>query len=594
MLNMDMFMFLRRKTMRLLLFLFFAVFATSSFTYAATYYTADDGSGTTCSEGSPCTITYCVETKASAEDTIVVKSGTYTETGITLSTNGLQIIGETSGCPDSCDDATTINASTSTVFTVTADDWRISGITFSGDGNGSGFIYINTGGTGRAQDWRIDHCHFKDLLTSSRAISVGASASEADYGADWPGLIDQNRFSGTNQYKAIQHYGGSLTAHGSWDDTLTLGGSDFLFIEDNYFVHTTPTTGVSSIDGDTGARAVIRYNNFTNGWVSFHGVEVNVGNLWRSSHGWEIYENTFNQTNNPDFTINIRGGTGVIYSNTFTGGPTPIRYFYERGDYDAVGRGCFNSDDPCDGDGTYDENQADKYGYICYQQIGATGSDGITSMPAYQWSNTYDGDGTEANLTNITFSETCPYQHVQAARDVIYNGDTAKSGYTAYDYPHPLRGEWTVAITGDTEQTESEFETGGKTWTFTITGAEWDSTLGDADNAATTAFLGSFDSDKAEATGFDAKWSLVDYEDLSCTTTVCTLTLPQITDYDIEASETITVDIDPDCVTDGGEDSVVAEPTLSITYEAPASPPLDPPAGGGSAVGGGGQGSING
>jgi hypothetical protein len=68
--------------------------------FGATYYADPDGSGTTCSEGSPCTLDYAVNTKASGGDTvdlgdntfigelIITNSGTDTENRITI-TNGI-------------------------------------------------------------------------------------------------------------------------------------------------------------------------------------------------------------------------------------------------------------------------------------------------------------------------------------------------------------------------------------------------------------------------------------------------------------------------------------------------------------------------
>jgi len=48
--------------------------------WGATYYAGPSGSGTDCTYESPCTVKYAVETKAIANDTIVLKDGTYTET----------------------------------------------------------------------------------------------------------------------------------------------------------------------------------------------------------------------------------------------------------------------------------------------------------------------------------------------------------------------------------------------------------------------------------------------------------------------------------------------------------------------------------
>ena len=365
--------------------------------------------------------------RASNGDTIVLTAGTadWSGGGVTLN-KSLAIIGQGSGCPSTCDDATKIRVGSAMAFKVTASNWRISGITFEGAGNEYGSIEINAGTNLRATNWRVDHCHFKDTI--ARGITVASYASGLNYFRDIPGLIDNNRFSAPARNKAIEVYGHSETRHGSWDDPLILGGESFAFIEDNHFVHATMPDGVSSIDGDTGARMVIRFNTFINGDVTAHGLEYNCADIqtsgycqWRSTHGWEIYGNTFTYNTKHSFMLNLRGGTGVIHGNTFSGVAgsfRPVRYFYERGD--AV-RSCLTVG-ACQGSSSYDGNQTGKSGYPCYQQIGVTGSNGITPMPVYQWFNSFNGSAVEASLSEITFEAGCNYQHVQFGRDVILMG----------------------------------------------------------------------------------------------------------------------------------------------------------------------------
>lgn len=61
----------------LCLFLFFLLVASLVW---ADYYADPAGSGTTCSSGVPCTVNYCINTKATAGDTCYLKDGTYTGT----------------------------------------------------------------------------------------------------------------------------------------------------------------------------------------------------------------------------------------------------------------------------------------------------------------------------------------------------------------------------------------------------------------------------------------------------------------------------------------------------------------------------------
>jgi hypothetical protein len=391
-------------------------------------------------------VTSCISS-ASAGGTIHLTTGTvdWSGGGVTLN-KALKVIGQTSGCPAACDDATKIQVGTVVAFTTTASNWRISGITFEGAGNTDGSIVANAGGATVTSGWRVDHCHFKD--TTGRGISGGAYANITGYGKDFPALIDNNRFFAAARFKAVEVYGGSLTTHGEWDTTLVLGGGDFLFIEDNYFVHTTMPDGVSSIDGDTGARYVIRYNTFQNGDISAHGVETCSAIdatpvcVWRSTHGWEIYGNTFTYNTTHSFVVNIRGGTGVIHHNTVTGTVgtfKPARYVYERGD---LTRTCLLAG-ACQGSSTYDGNQAGTYGYVCYQQIGATGSTGIVPKPVYHVGNVYNGSTVEANFTEATFEAGCNYQHVQIGRDVILVEPSAVGLYANLPATcNPSEGYW--------------------------------------------------------------------------------------------------------------------------------------------------------
>jgi hypothetical protein len=48
--------------------------------WATDYYASPTGSGTTCSNSSPCNVSYAVNTKSSAGDTVLLKDGTYTGT----------------------------------------------------------------------------------------------------------------------------------------------------------------------------------------------------------------------------------------------------------------------------------------------------------------------------------------------------------------------------------------------------------------------------------------------------------------------------------------------------------------------------------
>lgn len=418
-------------------------------------------------------------------DTITLVAGTYAVTSTITLSKSLTIQGEgNTGCPTSCNDATTIQPGSNVAFTATADTWRISGITLDGGTNGSGIIWINAGGTAEAIDWRIDHCHFKDVTGFGIHVSAYGGAGQ-HYGRDHPGVIDSNRFShATFMFKTIQVYGHTVGDVGEWASPANLGGSNFVFIEDNIFDMTSFNDNGAVIDSDSSARMVIRFNDFTMSRLSAHGVEDADPSTvpWRSTHATEWYKNTF-AGDGWYRRIEPRGGTGVVWKNRVTGTITgrPIHVYYTRGDITPFCTGVV----ACDGDYAYDGNTTGLSGYPCYQQPGMTGSNGITPAPIYVWGNTWGDITDQADLSSIGYNAgDCPYQHVQFGRDVILvptaNEGTSLPGtctvadgywktnegtwnkmpggeqgvlykctapdtwtlfYTPYTYPHPLRGE---------------------------------------------------------------------------------------------------------------------------------------------------------
>jgi hypothetical protein len=138
----------------------------------------------------------------------------------------------------------------------------------------------------------------------------------------------------------------------------------------------------------------------------------------------------------------MRGGTGVIFNNSWNSATKsmtglPFLFQYQRGDYSAT---C-NIDKACNGSNVVYDGNEDASGYPCYQQIGMTGSNGITKMPVYEWNNQWQGAACGSpgyDCFGITYSAGCPPQHIKFGRDIIKNGTTPKPGYTSYTYPHPL------------------------------------------------------------------------------------------------------------------------------------------------------------
>ena len=139
------------------------------------------------------------------------------------------------------------------------------------------------------------------------------------------GLIDNNTISGASANQAISIRGGNVTgADGGfipWQQPLTLGSANAVYIESNTLSKTTLLGGAEDIiDAYAGARFVIRHNTFNDAKAGFHGLDS--GSM-RSPVSFEIYSNVYtnNAASAPDRAMTIRGGTGMVFDNTFTANP---------------------------------------------------------------------------------------------------------------------------------------------------------------------------------------------------------------------------------------------------------------------------------
>ncbi len=237
------------------------------------------------------------------------------------------------------------------------------------------------------------------------------------------GLIDHNVFKGSAF--GILLYGDGAV---DWATPLTLGTADFFFVEDNSFEWNDfyGVTGAPTMDMNNGGRQVFRYNKLMNGLWETHD-KARSGLV--SANAFEIYNNAFNTSSNKWKGLDISAGTGVVWNNNFTGDYTvPIGAIdYKTFEPRSIPR--------CDGTDSADQNVAGQSGWRCQYQIGTQGEGASAySVPLYLWSNSINGSSADMRCT-----DGCT--HVQAGRDFINNGSTAKPGYAPYVYPHPLSSE---------------------------------------------------------------------------------------------------------------------------------------------------------
>src|ERR1039457_1685013 len=188
--------------------------------------------------------------------------------------------------------------------------FRITGLTFMGGvantgNNFDGVIRIY----GNCWQCRVDHCAFTNLHGSQLAFN------------GWHyGVVDHNSFVASFEIGILVWmpvYGGYNYGDGSWADDERLGSTNVICIEDNLFVEALNDPGLSAnaIDTCYGARTVFHHNVCIRSAATTHGTEST--GRGRSFRTLEIYNNTMigNAECSPIGTF--RGGTGLIYSNTF-------------------------------------------------------------------------------------------------------------------------------------------------------------------------------------------------------------------------------------------------------------------------------------
>ena len=243
---------------------------------------------------------------ASDADTVSVPAGNCTWTsGVTI-TKGISLQG--SG------EASTIISSNG-ILPLTIDlstgFARISQMTLFGNAPW-GYIQVD----GSNASFRLDHLTFNDI-PGDRGIKI-ESHSANGYGqppgsSPLKGLLDHITLTDDSSKIFIALYGYSS----SWNLPDNYGSDNAIYIEDSNFTWTGGAVG-DVLDGECGARFVIRNNHITNGTISYH--DTGSTQECRSTRKVEIYNNVFSgvNCNNKDCqygAISFRGGTGVYFNN---------------------------------------------------------------------------------------------------------------------------------------------------------------------------------------------------------------------------------------------------------------------------------------
>ena len=226
-----------------------------------------------------------------------------------------------------------------TITTAPGKSFRLTGFTFDGANQypndtcsfsfptslcHDGMVFL--GGT--STSIRVDHNAFVNV--QKRALYLDGAMH---------GVVDHNSFiksSATTSVQTITQFGDHI---GAWAEPTGLGGSNFVFYEDNSFDYNLSTQFDSAFDAGGGARFVIRHNAFKGTAVGWHG--TGSGGYRRGTRAFEVYSNTFTPADSRGTSYAVgqnMGGTGLIYNNTVGTGVNVWNLFTnmrtEGGSYD--------------------------------------------------------------------------------------------------------------------------------------------------------------------------------------------------------------------------------------------------------------------
>lgn len=305
-------------------------------------------------------------------------------------------------------------ATTATLLPITTSvagsTWLKNGVfTNSTNGSSGNNRVITVGGGFARPKFRIQDCTFNSSNDSTIHVDINDS---------W-GLIDGCTFYGNDGAEMVHNNGDgdNTTSNAGWNQTITPGTIDQLYIEDCDFWREDQANaffwGCCGLQSYYGARTVVRHSRFHYCQIDQHGTGGNVGARW-----WEFYDVEFilpsnGGGQNQDKYIGIRAGSGVCYNITKSGGANG-------------------------GSGSLLMEEEDSGGYPELWQVGrgkdssfppASGSQQALD-PAYWWNNFKLPTGQATYIVD--------------GRD--YFSNTEKPGYTALTYPYPW-GDTPTGIT---------------------------------------------------------------------------------------------------------------------------------------------------
>jgi hypothetical protein len=259
-------------------------------------------------------VNYCLNTVAAENDTIYLPAGSAVWTSALAITKSINIVGQTTGCPNACNDGTVITSGgNNNLITVTVSGdktIRISGLTLDGalGITKETVVVTNSDASYPLFNLRLHHNELRNIKGSKSAISLGGLIYS---------LVDSNFFN--NNFRDVISYA-TYKAWYLYPATSNFGTINYLYIEDNI------STGASVLtEMGNGVRYVYRYNTIT----------TQVGPTPLDIHGdvtgqygcvaTEIYGNVSSAQSYNQF-LDYRGGAAMVWGNRIKGPNTSEGY----------------------------------------------------------------------------------------------------------------------------------------------------------------------------------------------------------------------------------------------------------------------------
>jgi len=352
---------------------------------------------------------------------VAIPAGTCVwNSGVTIAGKGIYLKGQ-------IDLSTHISfaAGASTLIDVTKDasDYVAVGYLDFQYSSGSG-IYVLVHGTGRPflmHDNRFD----------ANAAMVHVIRILSNGGVIWSNTITNGDFTRGNQNGVVQLKGDTNT----WTSAPTVGTNDAdgtanTYLEDNTYTRTI----AQSFDCDDNGRVVFRYNTMNDAAGVIHGEDTSVSGCRQ----YEVYNNAFHRMSNNypiDRWLYVRGATGVFTDNYLDEADSPDHTQYpNKVEIDLTVQNLRRAAGPNPCCTTYP----------CVHQVGQSTDtpDGTPDEPLAIWNNTGPGTSSSNYITPTNYPvDECGggpdvSGFIRLGRDYI---TSAKSGYSKYPYPHPLR-----------------------------------------------------------------------------------------------------------------------------------------------------------